>query len=211
MIHVSMDPQDEPVVLGRGSLRFPVELRPPDGFVPEDSTTWPSIEGRLEYVGGRLLYMPPCGDMQQAVAPDVIHVLKRWADGKPELSVGGNEAGMCLRGEIRGADAAVWRRADLPPPSGRYRTVPPVLAVEVAGEGDDEDETALRAKARWYFDHGVLLAWLVLPRPREVVVLGPDGSEKRYRSGERLDESSALPGLSPQVDELFTDLDRRRR
>ncbi|MBI2898307.1 MAG: Uma2 family endonuclease [Deltaproteobacteria bacterium] len=210
MIHVSMDPQDEPVVLGRGSLRFPVELRPPRGFAPEDPGTWPSVEGRLEFVGGRLLYMPPCGDTQQAVAPDVIHVLKKWAEAHPEFSVGGNEAGMCLRGEIRGADAAIWRRGDLPPPSGKYRSVPPVLAVEVAGEDDDEDETALRSKARWYFDHGVIVAWLVLPRTREVVVLEPAGKDRRYHSGERLEESPSLPGLVPRVEDFFADLDLRR-
>src|SRR5262249_47348486 len=43
------------------SIRFPVELDIPAGFDPGDPATWPRVEGRLEYVAGKLLYMPPCG------------------------------------------------------------------------------------------------------------------------------------------------------
>lgn len=179
------------------------------GFRADEATTWPSVEGRLEYVGGRLLYMPPCGDIQQSVVPDVIVVLKRWADDHESFTVAGNEAGMCLSGEIRGADAAIWRRNELGTPSSRYRALAPVLAAEVAGEDDDEDETVLRDKARWYLDHGALAVWLVLPRSREVVIRLADGVEHRRGRGERLPEVPALPGLAPRVDDFFVDLDRR--
>ena len=42
--------------------------------------------------------------------------------------MGGNEAGILIDGEARGADAAVWLREALPPRTGRFRTVPPILA-----------------------------------------------------------------------------------
>jgi len=33
-----------------GSVRFPVELTPPDGFDPARLETWPRVEGRLEWL-----------------------------------------------------------------------------------------------------------------------------------------------------------------
>jgi hypothetical protein len=52
--------------IGLIGVRFPVELRI-EGFEPLQPGTWPALEGRLEYVGGRLLYIPPCADYQQDV------------------------------------------------------------------------------------------------------------------------------------------------
>src|SRR5256886_13827032 len=78
------------------SVRFPVELEPPEGFRPEEPASWPRIDGRLEWVGGRLLYMPPCGGIQQGVSVSVVGILDRWHDEHPDFLVGGNEAGMSL-------------------------------------------------------------------------------------------------------------------
>ena len=187
-----------------GSVRFPIELEPPAGFRPEAPETWPRVEGRLEWVEGRLLYMPPCGDVQQVVAVSVVVVVGVWARQHPEFVVGGNEAGMLLAGDVRGAEAAVWRRADRGPLTGGYVRVPPLLAVEVAGR--EEGERELRAKARWYLRHGTGLLWLVLPKSREVVVIAPD-RERRYGAGERLAAEATLPDLQPEVDEFFFQLD----
>jgi Uma2 family endonuclease len=195
---------DDEVRLRRSGVRFPVELRP-TGLDPQEPGTWPRVEGRLELVGGRLLYMPPCGDIQQDVAMDVALVLRRWADEQPEFVVGGNEAGMYLAGDVRGADAAVWRRASLGARTGKYRPVPPVLAVEVAGE--DEGEPELREKARWYLAHGVAVVWLVLPDTREVVVITAQG-DSRHGKGERLPRHPELPSLEPPVDRFFVQIDR---
>jgi Uma2 family endonuclease len=194
---------DEPH-LGLVGVRFPVELRT-EGIDPEQPSTWPRLEGRLEYVGGRLLYMPPCADFQQDVAMDVAFVLRSWSEGEPAFIVGGNEAGMRLGGDIRAADAAVWHAADARERHGRVRTTAPVLAVEIAGE--DEEEQVLRDKAHWYLEHGVHVVWLVLPDSREVLVVTADG-ERRCGRGDRLPPADLLPGLAPQVDELFAQLER---
>jgi Uma2 family endonuclease len=193
---------DDAVVLRRTGVRFPVELRPA-GFRPDEPETWPDAEGRLEWVGGRLLYMPPCADVQQDVAVDVIYLLREWASEHPDFVVGGNEAGMKLGSDIRAADAAVWRRVDVGPSVGRLRHAPPILAVEVAGQ--DEDEQALRHKAAWYLAQGVEAVWLVMPETREVLVLRAMG-EMRYGSGEVLAAEPRLPGLKPAVDRFFAQL-----
>ena len=58
-----------------GSVRFPVELTPPEGFDPARLETWPRVEGRLEWVEGRLLYMPPCGGLQYFTVGDLVLTL----------------------------------------------------------------------------------------------------------------------------------------
>ena len=182
-------------------VRFPVELRLPEGFDPDDAATWPHVDGRLEWVGGRLLYMPPCADEQQDTVADVVTPLGLWTRNHPDFVVGTNEAGLRLGGDRRAADAAVFRRAEVGPYTKRFRTVPPVLAVEVAG-GDDESETALREKARWYLDNGVAIVWLVLLDRREVIVL-TRSAEHRYGMQDTVPVSPLLPGLAPAVAELF--------
>jgi Uma2 family endonuclease len=183
-----------------GSVRFPVELVPPEGFDPARLETWPEVVGRLEWVEGRLLYMPPCGGRQQETVADAVITLGNWARAHPDFVVGTNEAGMRLGKDTRAADVAVWRRADTRRGDPGLRFVPPVLAVEVTGR--DEGERALRAKARWYLAAGVPIVWLLLAEVREVVVVTEAGAS-RYRSGERLPAHPLLPGLEPTVDELF--------
>ncbi len=182
------------------SVRFPVELTPPDGFDPARLETWPRVEGRLEWVAGRLLYMPPCGELQSLTVTDLVGTLSGWGRSHPEFAVGTNEAGMLLRDDVRAADAAVWRRADMGPVRPGVWRVPPLLAAEVAGR--DEGEEALREKARWYLEMGVLVAWILLPKKREVLVVTRAG-ESRHHMGERLPSDPRLPDLAPAVDELF--------
>lgn len=90
--------------------------------------------------------MPSCGYVQQDVCPPLLALLFAWAESHPGFVVAGNEAGMLLDGEVRGADAAIWRREAVGAHTGRYRRVPPLLAVEVGGQ--DEGEVELRQKAQ---------------------------------------------------------------
>ncbi len=99
----------------------------------DDPSTWPRVEGRLEYVGGRLLYMPPCADYQRDTASGVTYVLRAWRELHSDFVIGSNEAGMLLGGEVRAADAAVWRAADVEERAGRLRRKPPVLARRSSG------------------------------------------------------------------------------
>lgn len=193
---------DETIVLPR-AVRFPVELVPPRGFDPERLETWPDVGGRLEYVDGRLLFMPPCGDLQQDTVTDVVITLGVWVRAHPDHVLGTNEAGMRIAGATRAADAAIWCRADAGPRTGGLRRSPPLLAVEVAGE--DELEEALLAKATWYLSVGVETVWLVFPVEKVVVVVTGE-RVTRHQVGESLPEASALRGLAPRVDELFVQI-----
>jgi Uma2 family endonuclease len=192
------------VVQVPASVRFPVELVPPDGFDPADLSTWPRIDGRLEWVGARLLYMPPCGEMQQVTVIDVSGTLWLWQRSHPEFSVGGNEAGMRLGEDSRAADVGVWRRER--PLTWGFRRQPPLLAVEVAGR--DEGAETLREKARWHLAQGVPVIWIVLPDERRVIVVTAAG-ETHHQPGDRLPKHPDLPGLEPEVAELFRQVSQR--
>jgi Uma2 family endonuclease len=199
---------DELITVPR-ALRWPVELEPPPQFEARRVETWPRLVGRLEYVDGRLLFMPPCGDTQQDTVTDVVITLGSWVRAHPEFVLGTNEAGMHLGGETRAADAAVWRVSELPGYSGGFRLAPPVLAVEVAGR-DGDAEAELAEKARWYLAHGVAIVWILLPETREVRVVTADHVLRLDRAA-TIPTHPSLPGLAPTVAELFTQLDRARR
>jgi Uma2 family endonuclease len=174
-------------------------------FDLEDPSTWPPVEGRLEYVDGRLLYMPPCGEEQSILVANVAWVLVDWARARPEFDVGTNEAGMKLGPDARGADAAVWRRDPKARRQKRFWRMAPLLAVEVVGGDESDDEGALRDKAKWYFRHGTKIVWIVAPDTREVVVLR-ERQEQRYRSGETIPAELELPGLEVEVSHIFAKL-----
>lgn len=191
---------DEATVPVPGSVRFPVELVPPGGFDPARLETWPHVEGRLEWVAGRLLFMPPCGKLQQYTVADLVTALGTWARSHPDFVVGTNEAGIRLGEDTRAADGAVFARAEVGVADGELQRVAPVLAAEVAGR--DEGETELREKARWYLDRGVVVVWCLFPTTCEVLVVTSAGEERR-RMGEQIGPHPRLPDLAPSVADLF--------
>lgn len=187
-------------VVPRSAVALPLRMPPPDGFDPANAATWPRGPGRYEWVKGELWYMPPCGDSQQLTTVDVAFVLASWQRAHPEFCVGSNEAGMKLGGDVRGADVAVWRRTDIEPLTGGFPRVPPLLAVEIAGQ--DESIEDLEEKTRWYLHHGVQLVWLLDPRERIAIVISTAG-RVQVAAGGHIPPSPLLPDLAPLVDEFF--------
>lgn len=182
-------------------LKFPVELRLPTGFDPDEPKTWPRVHGRLEYVGGRLLFMPPCGGSQGTFVLNLGRLIGTWVRANPDYVGGSNEVGMKLGDDRRGADVAVWRTRDRSSLKG-FAPGAPLLAVEVEGEEEGDGERALREKARWYLEHGTQIVWLALQSRREIIVITASG-ESRHKSGELIPEHTELPGLRVSVDEVF--------
>jgi Uma2 family endonuclease len=203
MVTAVHDDPYETTIVPRAAMRFPVRLPVPAGFDPDRLETWPRVEGRLEWVDGDLLYMPPCGFDQQVTVPSVVVELGNWQRQHPEFVVGSNEAGMKLGDDVRGADAAVWLRAKMGKLKWKCPRVPPILAVEVTGRDDTME--AMRKKATWYLTHGVVLVWILDVREKTAHVITSAG-ETVHGLGERIPERVELPGLSPLVDDLFRQL-----
>ena len=196
------EPYADVTVVPRIAIRLPLALPTPEGFEVARPETWPEVTGRLEYVGERLEYMPPRGEVQQRTAADVVTELNLWRRDHPKYVVGGNEAGMLLGGEVRAADAAVWKATERPANRG-FARVAPILAVEVAG-GEDTPE-GLAEKARWYLARGVEVVWLVLPDSQTVRVITEDGAVDVGDEG-RLPEPASLQGLTPRASDFFRQL-----
>lgn len=186
-------------VVPRIAVELPLVLPEPEGFDFARLETWPAVVGRLEYVDGRLEYMPPCGKNQQRVAVDVATELNLWRRERAEFVVGANEAGMLLGGEVRGADVAIWRAGE--PSGNEFARTPPVLAVEICGE--DEPLDAMLEKAAWYLEHGVEVVWTVVPGTRSVHVSTAAGTTE---TKDRIAEHASLPGLAPAVADFFRQL-----
>jgi Uma2 family endonuclease len=202
---VDTDLSDDTVALPRRLVRWPLEVVPPEGFDPDDLATWPSLAGRLEWVKGRLLYMPPCGDRQSDTVSDLATELGLWRRSHPEFVTSTNEAGVKLEGDVRGADAAIFREEDVGPMTGGLRHVAPVLAAEVSGrEPEPFDE-----KAAWYLDRGVVVVWILFVERRVVRIVTRSGTTE-HAVGERIPEHPALPDLSPRVEDLFAQVLRAR-
>ena len=205
-MHVRARDEDrDPEVIELSRVVFPVEISPQTGFLPDDPATWPRVDGRLEWVGGRLLYMPPSGRAQSQTVADVVNHLSTWGQDRRDLSIQTNEAGMKLGDDVRAADAAVWRIDDLPADADQLPRKPPLLAIEVAGR--DDSEAVLRSKAAWYLEHGVITVWILLPESREAIVLEHD-LERRCSGDQALPPPAALAGLSPRASELFCQVTR---
>lgn len=183
----------------RIAVQLPLPLPIPDGFDLSRLETWPLVTGRLEFVAGRLEYMPPSGEIQQRVVVDVLTELNLWSRQRVGFVVG-NEAGMLLGGEVRAADAAVWPRG--PATEGFART-PPLLAVEVCGADDTVD--GLRLKAQWYVGRGVPTVWIVDASARSVTVVTGDGA-RTVSQNENMPEPAGLADLSPSVASFFRQL-----
>lgn len=194
---------DELIQIPR-AVRFPVELLVPAQFDEERPETWPRVVGRLEWLDGRLLYMPPCGDLQQASVTDVVVTLGSWVRAHPGFFLGTNEAGMRLGGATRAADAAIWRRSDIELGGGLPRK-PPLLAVEVGGTDDPEE--MLLEKSSWYLSVGVPVVWIALPESREVIVASAQG-QGRFAGDELLPAHPALPDLQVRASDFFFQISR---
>ena len=188
------------------SVLLPIELAPPPDFDPARPETWPQVVGRLEWVGGRLLWMPPCGGRQTRRVWDAIGAVDPWLRLHPEFVGGTNEAGLLLDGDVRAPDLAVFRARDVDESSAGFVRAAPVLAVEVSGAR--EGETSLREKARWYLAKGSEVVWLVLAESTEVIVLTSAG-EHRCGLDDVMPEHPSLPGLTPPVAEFFRNLTPR--
>jgi Uma2 family endonuclease len=83
-------------------------------------------------------------------------------------------------------------------------TEPPDIAVEIISPG--QTVTTLVRKCIWYVEHGVILALLVDPVDRSVLLFRPNALPRALRATDAIDLSEVLPGFEATVDQLFSAL-----
>jgi Uma2 family endonuclease len=161
----------------------------------------PSGAVKYELDDGRLIVMPPPGDIHSAVDGNILAALKvqgEWrGHGKART-----EVGVVLRlhpDRLVGPDAAFITNASLPlrtTPEGYLETIPELI-VEVRSKNDTVAE--LERKAGEYLAAGAKLVWLVDPFRQVVVAYRPGQEKQTYGVEDVLTADSIIPDFQLPV------------
>lgn len=167
-------------------------------------TSLPSGDVRYELDDGRLVVMPPPGDIHALCQAAVVRHLGNNAQDRGLGKVRG-EVGILLRqnpDRVVGADSAFILSASLPvrrTPEGYLKTVPEIV-VEVRSKNDTTPEVL--AKRDEYFAAGVQVVWVLDPDDQTVAVHAPGASPVVFLPTDTF-TSPLLPGFAVPVVELF--------
>jgi Uma2 family endonuclease len=156
------------------------------------------------------------GEVTQKVSPKAKHSVlqleaalsineyarpKRLARAFPELRT-------TFAGRSLVPDVSVYRWERIPTtPAGEIEDdffEPPDIAVEIISPG--QTITRLRERCRWYVEHGVGIALLVVPRRRVVYRYHPRDGERALTGDDHIDLAEVLPGFELTVAALFAAL-----
>jgi len=168
-------------------------------------TSLPSGDVRYELDDGRVVVLPPPGDMHARRQAKIIQFLGTGGEDRGLGEVRG-EVGIILRrnpDRVVGADAAFHLTRSLPvvrSVEGYLETVPDIV-VEVRSKNDSTNE--VRAKKEEYFAAGVPLVWVIDPGARTVTAHQPGQPDQTFTDADTL-TTPLLPGFAVPVANLFT-------
>ena len=170
----------------------------------EEFLQLPEEKPALEYLDGEVTRkMSPKGPHGR-----LQFVLARWFEDltRPRgLVVAFTETRVTLDGASFVPDLIVYR-SDRVPSDERGDIAedfhePPDVAVEIGSPGQTLKD--LVERCRWYVEHGVHVALLVLPRTRSARVFRAGTELGPLRGADRIDLGDVLPGFELAVGELF--------
>ena len=165
-------------------------------------------DGKAEIVKGKLVIMPPSGDMPSSPALNIVLSLsqhqRRTGVGRTYADGTGFIVNLPNRKSFS-PDAAFYLG---PRTGGKFLEGAPVFAVEVRSEGDygPVAERDMAQKRADYFAAGTLVVWDVDVLREEVVrVYRASDAENLtiYRRGEMAEAEPAVPGWTMPVSEAF--------
>lgn len=167
-------------------------------------TSLPSGDVRYELNDGRLVVMPPPGDIHGKQLGKIIRYLDTEAEERGLGEMRG-EVGILLRrnpDRVVGADAAFILTKSLPvkrTKEGYLETIPE-LVVEVRSKNDTSNE--VRAKKEEYFAAGVKLVWVLDTDEKTVTAHRPKKPLQVFGRDAVL-TTDLLPGFAVPVAKLF--------
>jgi Uma2 family endonuclease len=161
---------------------------------------------RYELVRGVLITMPPSkpehGEVLILLAIFLgAHVMKN------DLGRVVGDSGFLLTTNpdtVRAPDIAFTQKARVRPTSGRYDSIAPDLAVEIASPRNTAADIA--EKIDEYFAFGVRLVWVVYAKTRKVYVYTSPKTVTILGMGDTLDGDSVVPGFTLPLADLFGNL-----
>ena len=170
----------------------------------EEFLELPDEKPALEYVAGAV---------RQKVSPEILHsllqkILCQWIDAfalPRKLAISAPELRTTFAGASHVPDVSVCRWGRIPRdsegwPRGPLQE-PPLVAIEIASPRQSRKQ--LREDCEWYVANGVLLALLLDPENRSILVYRPGTTPQRLQGADVLDVGDVLPGFQRVVGELY--------
>ena len=151
---------------------------------------------------GRLITMPPPGDIHGAVESNLACELKIQGERKGHGKARSGDVSIVLGrnpDHVFGADAIFVANQSLPiqrSPEGDLETIPE-LVVEVRSKNDTR--AALGRKAEDYLRAGAVVVWVVDPIKREVAEYRQGGAVRIYADTDTLTVEDIIPGFACEV------------
>lgn len=167
--------------------------------------TLPSGDVRYELDDGRLIVMPPPGDVHGAVQSNIVTQFKIQGEFRG-LGRARTEVGLILRRDpdrLTGPDAVFVTAALLPPrrsPEGYPETIPD-LVVEVRSPNDPGP--TVQAKIDEYLAAGVRVVWVANPADQTVAAYRLNQPPQIFGPADTLAVPDVIPGFQYPVAELF--------
>ncbi len=168
-------------------------------------THLPTGDVKYELHDGRLIVMPPPGDIHAHRQARFIAHLFAWGEQRGYGEARG-EVGLLLRrnpDHLVGPDAVFIAKASLPPrvsPEGYLLTVPE-LVVEVRSKNDTQAE--IDEKVRDYLAAGVTLVWVADPAARTVTAYQSNQPPAVFGPTDTLTAQPVIPGFAVPVADLL--------
>jgi Uma2 family endonuclease len=166
----------------------------------------PSGPVRYELDNGKLVIMPPPGDIHCAVEANFAADLKLRGERRGLGKVRSGEVGIVLwrnPDRVVGADVVFIAKSSLPirlSPEGYLETIPD-LVVEVRSKNDSFKK--LSGKVKDYLKAGVKVVWLADPGDRTVTAYRRGRRPKVFGEKDTLILEDMLPGFQVTVAALF--------
>jgi Uma2 family endonuclease len=162
----------------------------------------PSGPVRYELHHGRLITMPPPGDIHCAVEGNLITALKMQGEYRGLGKARSGEVTVVMRRDpdhVFGADAVFIANDRLPIRRSRegYLETIPDLVVEVRSKNDTR--AALERKGADYLQAGARVYWLVDPIQRTVTEYRPAAETRTYTEDDTLTVEDIIPGFALSV------------
>jgi Uma2 family endonuclease len=151
---------------------------------------------------GRLITMPPPGDVHGAVEGNLIAALKVQGEYRGLGKARSGDVGIVLArnpDHVLGADAVFIAHASLPirrSAEGYLETIPE-LVVEVRSKNDSVP--ALQRKAEQYLTAGTRVVWVADPVARNVTEYRKDTEPRVYCEDDTLTVEDVIPGFQLSV------------
>jgi Uma2 family endonuclease len=186
-------------------------ISPPEDYQPrlftvadlaEMPSDLPSGPVRYELHHGRLITLPPHGDIHGAVEKNLVYELVHQGERKGHGKVRCGEVSVILGrnpDHVVGADVVFVTNERLPirrSPEGYLETIPELI-VEVRSKNDTR--AALGRKAEDYLRAGPVVVWVVDPMKREVAEYRHDVPVRIYADTDTLSVEDVIPGFACSV------------